>query len=150
MHRVLAAALLFSCIPACGDDDASSPAEGGCGTDERVDPFGLGLSKPGIQWTFQLMSATPAPPAKGDNEWVVQVQDPGGTPVEGITLSIRPWMPDHGHGSTRPATITPLASPGQFRISPLNLWMPGFWEITLSASKDGGQDSAVFGVCIEG
>ena len=39
-------------------------------------------------------------------------------------------------------------APGQYELAPVNLWMPGLWETTISASSATGTDSVVFRFCI--
>jgi hypothetical protein len=44
--------------------------------------------------------------------------------------------------------VTELPAPGQYQLSPVNLWMPGLWEITISAISGATTDSAVYRFCI--
>ncbi len=80
-------------------------------------------------YEFKLVSSTPAPPQKGNNAWVVQISHPG--PLDGATLSIVPFMPDHGHGTAVVAVVTPTAN-GTYNVSPVNLFMTGLWSVRIN------------------
>ena len=118
-----------------------------------ADTFTVGLEKMGQGGTldFKLLSATPSPPARGDNSWVVQINQTasGAAPLEGATLQVTPFMPAHQHGSPIMVQITPMPDAGQYKLEPVNLWMPGVWETTIRASAGTSTDSAVYKFCIE-
>jgi len=123
-----------------------------CATETRAEQFSAGMSKVGTQGvvTFKLMSSTPAPPARGNNEWTLQLVDGAGTPISGATVTVTPFMPDHNHGASLKAIITE-PSPGTYDIKQVNLWMPGFWQTTVTATPTGGTlDKALFNFCIAG
>src|SRR5512134_1567505 len=124
-------------LAACGTDDGGDDAmDVDCATVTDVDTFVVGLDKPGKSgvYDFKLMSATPAPPARGNNTWVVQVNalNAGvvGAPVDGATIKVTPFMPAHQHGTGVPVEILPMTEAGQYQLSPVNLWMQGVWETT--------------------
>jgi len=142
-------------LAACGADDAPADSDiVDCATVTDVDTYVVGLEHPGKAgvYDFKLMSAEPAPPARPDNTWVLQVNQLNagvvGAPVEGATLKVTPFMPKHGHGTVIIAEITPLADPGQYRASPVNMWMNGVWEVTVRATVGDQTDSAVYKFCI--
>jgi hypothetical protein len=132
-----------------GDDEPVN-----CATETRDDVFVVGLAKMGTGGAleFKLMSANPAPPARDDNTWQLQLSSvTGGTvgaPVPGATLTVTPFMPDHQHGSGKAVVVEPMTEAGHYNLTPINLWMPGLWETTISASSASGSDSAVFRFCI--
>lgn len=143
-----ASAALGACSSDDGTDDNSVVD---CANEDRADVYAAGMSKLGENgMEIVLVSADPTPPARGDNAWTLQVLE-NGTPTDGLTLDIVPFMPDHGHGTPKIAEIAPADSDGMYDVTPVNLWMPGLWEITVSASDDQGLiDSAVFAFCIDG
>lgn len=124
-----------------------------CMTSGRGDTYAVGLEHKGVNtvYNFKLMSAMPAPPGRNLNVWVIQINwEATGAPVTGASLTVTPFMPDHQHG---PGAYTPqvmeLATPGQYQISDINTWMPGYWEITITATTpDKVEDTAVFKFCI--
>src|SRR5690349_24797093 len=77
-----------------------------CEVETRDDDFVIGLSKSGTLVTASFMSADPAPPIKGDNTWVIEFTELGGTPLTGATITAVPMMPDHGHGTPIDAVVT--------------------------------------------
>jgi hypothetical protein len=156
----VAIAVLAPSFAACGAVDGGHDADDGvvnCAVETTADEFVVGLEKAGAtgRLNFQLMSATPAPPARGDNEWVLQVSaltnGVVGAPVSGATMFVTPFMPKHQHGTPIDVVIEAMPAAGQYKLSPVNLWMPGLWEteIEVTASSS-GTDSAVYRFCIPG
>ena len=135
------------CVPTLvinGPDDPLAGAE----------PYVDNLEKPGKsqQVVFTLVSAEPTPPSIGSNHWTIDVRDNDGQPITGLKLSAATWMPLHAHGSPIVASSVEQGA-GRYRVSPVELFMPGLWEITLSAN--GGElagavvdDKAVFRFCV--
>lgn len=121
-----------------------------CEVETRDDAFAIGLSKSGSLVRATFVSSDPAPPIKGDNAWVLDFTDLSGAPLADLTLVAVPKMPDHGHGTPINAIVTPLADPGRYEITPVNLFMTGYWETTIEVTLAGGeQDSLMFGFCVE-
>jgi hypothetical protein len=96
----------------------------------------------------------PGPEVKGTNTWNVQIMDAQGTPVDGLTVGVSPYMPDHRHGTSVPAVTTPQGG-GSYQITPLYLYMTGYWEVTLDLQQpadDAGapahDETVVFNLCI--
>lgn len=144
----LALGLGVGCSDGGGDDGATY----NCEAETRDEQYLAGMQKTGtggVQVT--LTSATPAPPGRDDNTWVVDLAM-GGAPLTGATVKVTPFMPDHRHGTSVAVVVTPdAATAGRYELSPINLWMPGLWEITIDVTPVGGQrDSVVFRFCITG
>ena len=96
-----------------------------------------------------IVDAMPAVPARGDNTWTVRIADAAGAPEEGMVVDLRPWMPDHGHGSPVEEEVTDLGA-GEYEATPLNLFMAGFWTVTFDVTDaEGTTDSVVFNVCVD-
>lgn len=155
MSLVRAAALLaVLVVPACGHDDHNHVADAGynCAADDRDEEFLAGMEKTGeLGMTFRLVSSTPAPPIRGDNVWQVEIEDDTGAPLEGATVRSIAFMPDHNHTSAVPVTYTE-DPPGSYEIDPVNLFMPGVWEITIQATPMGAsqaeRDEVTFVFCV--
>ena len=145
----MALVVLAGC-PASGDDEELVD----CATVTDDDTFVVGLEKMGMGGTidFKLMSITPAPPARGDNDWIVQLNAVAsgvvGAPIDGATLKVTPFMPKHGHESGVTALITAAAEPGQYKLSPVNFSMNGVWEVTIRGTTTTTTDSAIYKFCI--
>ena len=149
MRLVLALPLLLAACSSDGSNNMGDDTSYNCAAETRDDDFVVGLQKTGEsgKLVFALMSATPAPPARGDNEWILQLTS-AAAPVQGAAMVVTPFMPDHQHGTPTTVTIEPTATPGQYKLTPVNMWMPGLWETTIKASANGDQDQAVFRFCI--
>jgi hypothetical protein len=121
-----------------------------CAVETRDDEFAIGLSKSGSLARATFVSASPAPPIKGDNTWVLDITDLNGGPLADSTITALPMMPDHGHGTPIDAVVTALADAGRYEVTPVNLFMTGYWQITFDITLAGGeQDSLMFGFCVE-
>jgi hypothetical protein len=124
----------------------------------RGDMYTPGLERAGKSGAldFKLMSAAPAPPGFNNNTWTIQVNSMSagvvGSPLDGATITVTPFMPDHQHGTAIKAKVQAMPG-GQYQLSPINLWMPGYWEttITVSSTVSSGavQDSVVYKFCIQ-
>jgi len=149
---------LLLCVgsTACADDGSSPPDDEpvNCAGETRDDDFAVGLSKVGSSSAlgFTLMTANPAPPIRGDNTWVIQVNQVSGgvagSPVDGIEMTVTPFMPDHGHPAAKTVTIEATGTAGQYELAPINFWMPGLWETTIEAASPSADDEVVFRFCI--
>jgi hypothetical protein len=137
-----------ACSDGNEDDDGLSY---NCADETRDDEFVLGLMKPGesSRYEFKLVSSDPAPPARTDNRFVLELSTMAApvTPVAGAELSVIPFMPDHAHGSGDPVVVTPMTEAGRYELYPVNLWMPGLWEVTMQV-KGAQSDRAVFRFCL--
>lgn len=152
---LFAAIGLLSLASACAHDEHPDQVESyNCGAETRDDDFVVGLEKFGERGAlaFKLMSADPAPPSRDDNTWVVQVSvmtsGVVGAPISGASLNVSPFMPDHQHGTPIEVKIEPMPQAGQYTLSPVNLWMPGLWDTTISATTNGTTDKVVYRFCI--
>ena len=135
-----------------GPDMATAPLVGKLCTDARADAWTLPIHKTSEKGTFAVtLMASQAPvPVIGDNHttWTVQVADPNGAPLAGATLTATPYMPDHHHGTSVPAAVTPAATAGQYTIEPLYFFMAGYWQITIAITAGDVSDSVVFSLCL--
>ncbi len=116
----------------------------------RAVPYMPGMTETSSNGSFviALMSSVPGPPIQGSNEWTIGVQDVSGSPVDGLTIGVTPWMPDDHHGTSVQAAVTDQGN-GIYSMTPLYLFMEGYWTVTMSLqSSSGMSDSVVFPVCI--
>lgn len=159
MRKLLFFALGSGLAVGCGGGgnampDADDLAPYNCAAETRADVFSLGLEKLGANglFNFKLMTATPAPPARGDNDWVIEIDSTGASaaPMPGLGSDIKvvPYMPDHQHGTPVKIFVDATATDGQYDLAPVNLWMPGLWQTTISVDAGGMKDSAVFAFCL--
>jgi hypothetical protein len=164
VQRGLVAVFLLSLV-ACGGAPAASshdlatapdlgpvdlsPTPGQLCDDPRADPWRLPITKPTLSgaWIVSLTASETSPPLIGTDTWTLRITDPQGAPAN-VTMTIRPWMPDHGHGTS----VIPMSTPeggGVYRITPLYFFMPGLWQTTFTMTEDSLTDAVVFSVCLE-
>ena len=140
-------------LVACGGGGTTgNPGALTCSGDARAMVYTPGMAQVSSEGhlTVKLLGADPAPPVKGNNTWSVEVRDASG-PVDGATIAVTPFMPDHGHGSSVRAAVTPSGSPGGYQLAPVNLFMSGLWRVTLAIATPSGQrESVIFQFCVEG
>lgn len=136
-----------SCQRAHAHDDA--PVRD-CSADDRDDTYAMGLTHSGAWATVAILDAIPAPPSRGDNTWTVQVIDADATPRDDLAIVVDPFMRDHGHGSTIRCDVEPGDAPGTYVLTPVNMFMPGLWDVTLHiAADDRDDDAVVFSFCVD-
>lgn len=163
MKRALALSFLAMTLAACGGSGHTTSGDmtmgppdfaGAVGklcSDARADDWTLPIAKKSANGTFTvtLLSSAASPPLIGDlTEWMVQVADANGAMVDGATIDVKPWMPDHGHGTDAVAHVMPGGSPGQYAITPLYLFMAGYWTVTLTITVGQVTDTVVFSLCL--
>ena len=100
---------------------------------------------------LKVMSNDPSPPQRDVNTLVLEMLDAYGTPLDGATLQVVPWMPDHGHGSSVKPTVNAMGG-GVYDVTNLYYVMPGLWQLTMTVTPPGSTtgDTAVFNFCIDG
>lgn len=145
--RIALALVLFAACGGGGHGDDEAPVN--CEEEMRDEPFSAGVQKMGASGTmmFTMVEATPASPARFDNTWIIQLTTVGAAaPITGASMQVTPHMPDHTHTPlTEPGTAMPEA--GKYS-APVNMWMPGFWQVTIQATSGADSDKAVFKVCV--
>jgi hypothetical protein len=135
-----------------GDGGAHADGAIDCSHVSGADTYSPGLEHPGANgYVVQLIDAQPSPPAKGDNVWNVRVLNPDQTPASGMDISVKTWMPHHQHGSPINAEVTHGPGAGEYVLNPVNLFMPGIWEVTINIGNGAAAvDAVTFTFCIDG
>jgi hypothetical protein len=152
LAAVAPAALIVHLLGCGGTSEEPSGAEPGatvsCTEDARLDTYAGGLERPGELGvlTFRFSDLEPAPPARGNNVFHVQVNDAAGAALE-VELAVDLRMPDHGHGTS--------VKPVRYTVRPLYLFMPGVWRIEFDAYAPGASaepalDRVALHFCVEG
>ena len=150
----LAALVTTLSMIGCGSDagGAASAAGGATGGEtvdaSRTDDFAIRQPRDGAEGHLRIaiLQATPAPPARDLNNWLIEVTAPEGEPPSDCTLGVGLFMPAHGHAATTKPEIRPGDAPGRFQVDAMNLSMPGRWEITFDLACGGVTDQVVFDV----
>ena len=154
--RLIVLSLGMTLVTACHGGDVPADADEGlaCVTSGRGDVYTLGLEHLGVGGAldFKLMTATPSPPAFNDNTWVIQINTMAsgvvGAPAAGAQLIVTPFMPDHQHGTLK-VNVEAMPDAGQYKLTPINMWMPGLWETTIDVQAGAVHDSVVYKFCIQ-
>jgi len=109
----------------------------GCSSagEQERESGGTVLSESGaLSITWECVSGAPA---RGRNRFELSIESTeGDEPIEGLTLSMTPFMPAMGHGSSTVPAITELGG-GKYEVDDVVLAMPGRWELrtTISGSE---------------
>jgi hypothetical protein len=144
----LAALALFGCSDPQDSRGSGSSHDTECSGD--FDSYQAGMSKraePG-ELTVQLLESEPAPPeVRRDNTWWLRLSDAEGEPLGGAELRVTPYMPKHQHGSAE--VVIEELDGGEYKLSPIELIMPGVWEIPVTVTpKEGEPSEVIFRFCI--
>lgn len=150
------APLLVSVLLGCGSSSTTSSTTGitpsVCASDPRAEAYSVGLSSKAAAggFTVKYLDANPAPPERDLNQWMIEVDDSNGKPVEGAMIDVKLWMPDHKHGCTACPSVMDMGK-GQYQVTEVDFFMPGIWQVTFTVTPPGGtKDAAVFTFCIDG
>jgi len=164
-------------LPAChSSSEGMGPVDAdfvSCTGEVRATPYQPGMQVASTNGTFivKLLSNTFTDSTgktkdeafvKGIDVWKVET-DLASTmaPMDGLMLSVAPYMPDHLHGTT-PVGVMPVGSGGLYMFSPVNLYMAGYWTVTVTidgtppvdaTDPDAGppapiSDTAVMKICV--
>jgi nitrogen fixation protein FixH len=78
------------------------------------------------------LRTSPQPPAVGNDDVQILVTDSSGTPRDGLTVTVKPWMPAHDHGTSQ-TTVTPQGG-GKYLVTNVYLYMSGVWQLQIGFS----------------
>jgi len=144
-------ALASACSSSSSSGNQAAPAPSLCATDARAQTYTAGMEQKGSAGALsvKLDDINPNPVIKGNNDWKIHVVDANGTPVSGATITVKPYMPDHGHGSSITPQVAAGSDAGSYDVSLLNLFMPGIWTVTFDVTtQENVTDSSVFTFCV--
>ena len=128
-RRLGAMLVAFALAPlgACGSTSApESPPLDFSGPPAQTVPSASGAVNVAIRWS-------PTTPVKGYDAAELTFSDSAGNPVDGLTVSVVPWMPAHCHGTSIQPVLMP-SGPGVQIASPLYLFMSGQWQLLTTIS----------------
>ncbi len=134
----------------CGGDDGGG-TDSVCSNDDRGVEYEPGIVAAGADSVLDISLdvADPTPPNLGENDWTLTVWKQG-VELDGCTLTVVPFMPDHNHGSNEP-TSTPTGQTGQYFVEGIRFIMAGYWETLVEVECDSGdEDRAELRFCIDG
>jgi hypothetical protein len=146
--------LALGCGSSSGGNPTNQTPDAGdlitCQNDPRVMTYAPGISVTSTSGSrkYVLLSADPAPPARGTDTWSLRITDAAGQVQSGLSVSVLPFMPDHGHGTSVSASVT-ANQDGTYTVAPLYFFMPGVWRITFWIPPN-QSDVGEFFFCIPG
>ena len=82
-----------------------------------------------------------------DSSWTVRIQAASGVAVPNATVVMGAWMPEERLAQATPTTAA-YSSDGAYRVRPLALDRPGWWNITVRISAAGQRDSLAFNLIL--
>jgi len=136
---VLLVAGLGAVLAGCGGEQAEPPSfEPGMPSGA---PLIAALTTNAGTWDVTLWTA-PQPPRKGTVAVKYRLLAADGAPADGVTLAVVPWMPAHGHGSSRAPTVT-AEGDGWYQARGVSLYMSGQWELRTAMSQGAASDNVV-------
>jgi len=147
--------LATACSSSDGDAGTSRGTSGGgataCERDTRKDIYTAGLTKQNAGLTVKIVESMPSPPTKGTNTMTLEIADAAGTPIDGATVAVTPWMPDHAHGSALRPVATSVGG-GRYAVTKLYFPMPGLWQVTVSVQPPSAPaaQEVTFNFCFDG
>jgi hypothetical protein len=78
------------------------------------------------------LRTSPQPPVEGVIEAQLTVTLAStGKPVDGLTITVVPWMPSMGHGTSVVPTVSATGN-GTYLVDQVSLTMGGEWELRLT------------------
>ena len=80
----------------------------------------------------------------GQTSFVLNFADDKG-PVHVDSVAVEPWMPAHGHGSSK-TPVTTMKGHGVWLIEEVVYTMPGEWALNITAKIDGAEETFVLTV----
>lgn len=133
LAAVLSSALAAALAGACGGAAGTGPAQPVLefsGPSALTVASSSGQLDVGVRWS-------PDPPAIGLAASELTITDTGGAPATGLLLTVLPWMPAHGHGTSTMPAVSETA-PGVYVATPIDFYMAGQWELrtTIAGAVD--------------
>jgi hypothetical protein len=78
------------------------------------------------------LRTSPQPPAVGNDDVQLAITDPSGSPLDGLTVAVKPWMPAHGHGTSETTVVA--EGGGKYLVTNVYLYMSGVWQLQITVS----------------
>jgi hypothetical protein len=86
------------------------------------------------------------PPVNAVHQWILHLDSPEGTPVEGATITVGGDMPAHGQGLPTQREVTADLGGGDYRVEGMAFQMGGYWIIDVTVTARGETDLIRFGL----
>jgi hypothetical protein len=129
LRSALAAAFLI----ASGCAGETSPGGSTTGAQVFPDEAYDTLTGAAGKLVVEVRTAPEQPPARGVATIELRIADAAGEPLDGLTVTAVPWMPDMGHGASVKPKVA-AAGEGRYEVDNVNMFMPGRWELRIQAT----------------
>lgn len=140
---------LLALLTACGTADDTDTTDMDMNMACMAPMFAPDLSVQVGNYDVSFASTDPAMPDVGVNTWTLDIQDMNDEAASGLSVSVEPWMPEHGHGIS-PATYSGTEVAGKYELETFDLSMPGDWEFRITVNDGEGPSTSSVTLCIEG
>jgi hypothetical protein len=130
------AASLCLALGACSSSDSATAGDGGtCSATSSFPASALTtVTSDGGKLRVALHSAPYQPLVAGLQCVELVVSDPStGATLDGLTITMTPWMPAMGHGASVTPLLTALGQ-GRYVFTNVSLFMPGEWQLRIQFS----------------
>jgi hypothetical protein len=117
---------------ACGCSSGATTAAAGDGgvLSFPLDAYATATSASG-DLVVEVRTAPAQPPPRGTCEVELRVIDHDGHAVDGLALSVVPWMPAMGHGASVVPSVTAIGD-GRYVADNVSFYMPGAWQLRVT------------------
>lgn len=90
----------------------------------------------GQKLKVDLRTSPDQPPTVGvDSVELVVTDGESGAPLDGLTVTMTPWMPAMGHGASVPPELQAMGK-GRYVFTNVSLFMPGEWQLRTQFSGE--------------
>ncbi len=121
---------LFAFALGCSSSDPGDPATA---RDFPAQPFATVTSDSGK--LHAELRSIPQPLEQGPNEILLTIHDAEThEPRDGLSLTVEPWMPHHGHGSSAVPQVEADGN-GNYLVRDVVFTMPGDWELRIQITS---------------
>jgi hypothetical protein len=135
--RIASAFALLAMLVACGGGGSSSTGTGTCSATSSFPAASIAsVATSGSKLHVELRSAPSQPLLSGLDCVELTVTDPStGAAVDGLDITMTPWMPAMGHGASVTPQLTALGG-GKYVFTDVSLAMPGEWQLQTQFSGE--------------
>jgi hypothetical protein len=138
MNRIIWSSLLLAALGgtvAC----SSAPTQPPDASSFPAEPFASATSTSGT--LHVALRSSPQPPAVGNDDVQLEITDASGAARDGLTVTVKPWMPAHDHGTSE-TSVTPQGA-GKYLVTNVYLYMSGVWQLQIAFSGPVNDDASI-------
>ena len=129
-QRIIVGLALSLLLLGCSVESGSGAGGGGGEATFPAEPL-MVLKTDHGGLSFEVRTSPVQPPTRGLITVEIVATDADGSPVDGLDLTVQPWMPQMGHGASTKPSIEAKGD-GHYVVSRVACFMPGQWELRTS------------------